>query len=37
MAMACAVVGGAILGGLAGNAIRRDMDCEDRAYAVALL
>jgi len=28
-----AVVGGALLGGFAGNAISRDMDCEDRAYA----
>lgn len=28
-----AVVGGALLGGLAGNAISRDMDCSDRPYA----
>lgn len=28
-----AVVGGALLGGLAGNAIARDMDCADRPYA----
>ena len=27
------IVGGALLGGLAGNAISRDMDCEDRPYA----
>ena len=29
-----AVAGGVLLGGLAGNAIARDMDCEDRPYAV---
>ena len=29
-----AVVGGAILGGLFGNAISRDMPCEDHRYAV---
>ena len=28
-----AVVGGALLGGFAGNAIARDMDCDDRPYA----
>ena len=28
-----AVIGGALLGGLAGNAISRDMDCDDRPYA----
>ena len=28
-----AVIGGALLGGLAGNAISRDMDCNDRPYA----
>jgi surface antigen len=27
------IIGGAILGGFAGNAISRDMDCEDRPYA----
>jgi len=27
------IIGGALLGGLAGNAISRDMDCEDRPYA----
>lgn len=27
------VAGGALLGGFAGNAIARDMDCEDRPYA----
>jgi surface antigen len=28
-----AIVGGALLGGLAGNAISRDMDCQDQPYA----
>ena len=28
-----AVVGGVILGGLAGNAVSRDMDCDDQPYA----
>ena len=28
-----AVVGGAIVGGFAGNAISRDIDCDDRGYA----
>jgi len=27
------IIGGAILGGFAGNAISRDMDCDDRPYA----
>jgi surface antigen len=27
------IIGGALLGGLAGNAISRDMDCEDQPYA----
>src|SRR5262249_49277634 len=28
-----AIAGGAIFGGLAGNALSRDIDCEDRDYA----
>ena len=28
------IVGGALLGGLAGNAVARDMDCEDRPVVV---
>ena len=30
---AAATVGGVVLGGMAGNAISRDMDCDDRPYA----
>lgn len=30
---AAATVGGVVLGGMAGNAIARDMDCGDRPYA----
>src|ERR1700761_1185433 len=28
-----AIAGGAVFGGLAGNALSRDIDCEDRDYA----